>query len=412
MQPTHSGKCDWAELSDIDVGREGKMPRFFDWANQHSTGALSRGLFWGAALAVGLGFADARADQFPPPIPAPPSVANNPAGAAGRPVPLAPIGIFGANQPNANQFVLSEISAYSRSDGNLIGTNSVSPNYIVSNILSNRTPVPGNHLLRVAPLNGQAYGQFVSLAYGITDKFAVVAVGGWLHKEKELETFKGSAGTTVLGTSTPYTRGFSDTTVAGLYRIYQDPMNAITVGLGIGIPTGNFSNYWTPLSPAGTYPSKVAVYGMQEGSGSVTALPAIAYTGVLNQWAWGLAYRAALPLDYNSNGWRFGDLHTASAWGGYSWLPGFMTTLRVGATTQSSIRGSSPAILGYAEGNVPAFAGGQWVDVNLGVTASGALVGIPRLTIQAEAGLPVYQNLYGPQAASQWSGVIRTQYRF
>lgn len=329
-----------------------------------------------------------------------------------HPLPLAPVGVFGANQPAAHHLVLTGTSTYSRSDGNLIGTNSVSPFYIISNVLSGRTPAPGNHLLRVVPLNGHAFGEFGTIAYGVTGKFALVVTGGWLRKQKELETFKRLSGQTVLGISSPHTQGFSDTTIAGLYRIYRDPTNAVTVSLGFGIPTGNYRNDWAPLSPAGAYISKTAVYGMQEGSGSFTAVPAVAYTGTRKRWAWGLSYRSVLPLKSNADGWRLGDLHTASAWTGYSWVPGLMSTLRVGATVQGRIRGEGSAILGYAEGNVPAFSGGQEIDVDLGTTISGRLWGIPKLAIQAEAGLPVYQRLNGPQAASQWSGALRVQYRF
>jgi hypothetical protein len=320
--------------------------------------------------------------------------------------------VFGANQPHGGELVLSETSAYARTDGNLIGTTSVSPYYIINNTLSDRTPLAGYHLLRVVPLNGQSFGEFGSAAYGFTDRFALVASVGYLIKDKDLETFKGSTGMTVLGNSTPFTRGISDTTLAGLYRIYQGPMSAITLSMGMTFPTGDYSASWVPLSPAGAFQSKVAVYGMQLGSGSVSLLPGIAYTGFLRQWAWGLSYRASLPLYDNSDGWRNGNLQTASAWAGYSWVPGFMTTLRVGGTTQGQIRGSSAAILGYAEGNVPQFAGGKLIDVSLGATVSGSFIGLPKLVIQAEAGVPVYQSLNGPQAAAQWSGVVKVQYRF
>lgn len=359
----------------------------------------------GATLAIVLNVSDAHANETPP-SPVQTDAYAKPS------LPLAPVGVFGANQPAAHHLVLTETSTYARSDGNLIGTSFASPNYIISNVFSSRTPVPGNHLLRVVPLNGHAVGEFGTLAYGITARFAFVITGGLLSKQKELETFKGLSGQTELGTSRPFTRGVSDTTIAGLYQIYRDPTNAVTISLGLGLPTGRFRNDWAPLSPAGTYVTKVAVYGMQEGSGSLIALPAVAYTGMRKRWAWGLAYRSALPLASNADGWRFGDLHTVSAWTGYAWIPGLMSTLRVGATMQGRIHGEGTAILGYAEGNVPAFSGGQEIDVDLGATISGRLLGIPKLVVQAEAGVPVYQDLNGPQAAAQWSGAIRLQYRF
>jgi hypothetical protein len=327
-------------------------------------------------------------------------------------VPIAPIGVFGANQPRSHRFVLTLSSNYSRTDSNLIGTHYVSPNYIITNVASDRTPMSGSHLLRVVPLNGHAVGEFATVAYGVSGRIALVITGGWLVKHKDLETYKGLSGQTELGTSHPSTRGLSDTTIAGLYRIYQDSDNAVSVSFALGLPTGAYRNSWAPLSPAGTYVNKTAVYGMQEGSGTYTILPGIAYTGTAKSLAWGLSYRAVLPLASNADGWRFGNSQTASIWSGYKWASGLISTLRIGGTVQGRIRGQGSDILGYAEGNVPVFSGGRELDINLGATVPGRLLRIPKLLVQAEAGVPIYQNLNGPQAASQWTGALRVQYRF
>jgi len=361
----------------------------------------------GLALFLALGFPGAKADQTLN-LPTPPSWGSEPAAGDG---PLAPVGIVGANLPGAGHAVFTYSSAYLQTDGNLIGTRSVTPNYIVTHVYSDRTPTPGQHLLRVVPLNGEGYGQYLNVNYGVTNDFAVVVTGGYLYKEKTLLTYKGVQGITLLGTSRPYTEGMSDTAVAGVYRVYKDNINRVLISFGLGLPTGQIANNWTPLSPAGTYAAKVAVYGMQEGSGSVAAMPGITYKGFLGPWSWGLSYRAWLPFDKNVDGWRFGNLNALTAWGGYSWLPGVTTTIRLGWVNQDHIHGYSAAILGYAEGNVPQFNGGNWVDLNFGASISGEYFGVPRMTLQAEVGVPVYQCLNGPQAASAWAGILRLQYK-
>jgi hypothetical protein len=358
-----------------------------------------------AFLAPGL--SAARADQALD-LPTPPSWGSEPAAAD---EPLAPIGVLGANMPGAGHAAFTYSSAYIRTVGNLIGTNSVTPDYIVSHIYSNRTPAPGDHLLRVVPLSGDVSGQYFTINYGVTNDFALVASGGYLSKEKTLLTYKGTQGLTRLGTSQPYTEGVSDIAVAGVYRVYKDEINRVLVSFGLGLPTGQIANNWTPLSPAGTYATKVAVYGMQEGSGSVAAMPGITYKGFLGPWTWGISYRAWFPLDNNVDGWRFGNLNGITAWGGYSWLTGVTTTVRLGWVNQDHIHGYSNAILGFAEGNVPQFYGGNWIDLNFGASVSGRYFGVPKMTIQAEFGVPVYQCLNGPQAASNWGGILRLQYK-
>jgi hypothetical protein len=373
----------------------------------HSCGRQNRWPLVGSAVFLALGFGGARADPALN-LPAPPSWGSEPAAAD---EPLAPVGIFGANLPGAGHAVFTYSASYLRTDGNMIGTSSVSPNYIISHIYSGKTPVAGNHLLRVVPISGESFGQYFTINYGVTSDFAVVATGGYLYKNKELLTYKGQQGTTPLGTSQPSTQGISDTTIAGIGRIYKDDINRVLVSFGLGLPTGRYNNTWTPLSPSGTYTTKVAVYGMQEGSGSVAAIPGITYKGFHGLWSWGLSYRAWLPFGNNPDGWRFGDLSAVTGWAGYSWLPGFTTTTRLGWVTQDHIHGSSRAILGYAEGNDPQFYGGTWVDLNFGVSLSGRYFNLPKLTIQAEVGVPLYQRLNGPQAAASWAGVLRLQYK-
>jgi hypothetical protein len=361
----------------------------------------------GLVVLLALGLPAARADQTLI-RPTPPSWGSEPAAAD---EPLAPVGVLGVNLPGSGHAVFTYSSSYFQTDGNRIGTNSVTPNYIVSHIYSDRTPVPGNHLLRVVPLSGEVSGQFFSINYGVSDDFALVAATGYVYKEKTLLTYKGLQGTTPLGTSQPYTEGISDTAVAGVYRIYKDDINRILVNFGLGLPTGQIANYWTPLAPNGAFNTKEAVYGLQEGSGSVAAMPGITYKGFLGPWSWGLSYRAWIPFDNNSDGWRFGNLNAVTGWAGYSWLPGVTTTLRLGWVNQDHIHGSSEAILGYAEGNVPQYYGGNWVDLNFGASVSGRYFGIPKMTIQAEVGVPLYQCLNGPQAASNWAGILRLQYK-
>ncbi|MEK8123399.1 hypothetical protein WOB59_10105 [Methylocystis sp. IM4] len=77
-------------------------------------------------------------------------------------------------------------------------------------------------------------------------------------------------------------------------------------------------------------------------------------------------------------------------------------TFRASGVTQGQISGFDPQILGRAVPTNPAFYGGQRVELFGGGVVSGKLIGVDAASVAFEAGLPVYQNLNGPQIAKNW----------
>src|SRR5262249_57799757 len=78
-------------------------------------------------------------------------------------------------------------------------------------------------------------------------------------------------------------------------------------------------------------------YGMQLGTGTFDILPGVIYAGYLGPWSWGLSYRGRLPLDYNPQGYHWGNLHEFNGWAGYTWMPGLTTTFRVSGSTHNPL---------------------------------------------------------------------------
>ena len=341
-----------------------------------------------------------------------PAAADPPTPAA-APIPSqapAPLGVFGADMPGAGKFVFSLLPSFTRMQGIKIGTDSVSPQYIVSNVVSAYTPV-GTHLLRMVPKNLNVDNQGFSIAYGLTNDVTVVASTALVEKSVNMEAFKGLSGLTPLGYKIGSTSGIGDTMVAAIGRLYHDPINRLNLNMGLSLPTGSTTDDISLLLPSNTAPSKRGFYSMQPGSGTVDALPGITYSGVLKAWSWGLAYRARLPLDRNAQGWAYGDLHEFNAWGGYTWLPGLETTLRFNGTIQGPIRGEDPLIRGYAQGSDPLFYGGQQISVFGGVMVSGRFVHLDSTQFGLEAGAPVYQRLNGPQLGRDWQINLALRYK-
>ncbi len=240
---------------------------------------------------------------------------------------------------------------------------------------------------------------------------AIVVNTGMVEKNLEMLTFKGASGITPLGMSYTGTSGLTDTQAATVLRVYEDPINRLQFNLGFSFPTGSNHNTFTLLGPTGTYSTTRAFYAMQPGTGTFDFLPGLVYAGALNNWSWGLSYRGRFPLAANPEGYLYGDLHEMSGWGGYTWIPGVTTTFRICGSAQGQIRGFDPMIVGKAQGANPNFYGGQRVETFGGVTISGRFIGFDAATLALEAGLPLYQNLNGPQMSKNWQAGMALRFK-
>ena len=322
----------------------------------------------------------------------------------------APVGVFGVDMPAQGKLVLAYLPSVSRAQGVKIDTDWVKPEFVVTHVPSPYTPV-GFHLLRMVPENLSVVSQGFSLAYGLAPNLAVSVASAVVQKDVDMTAFKGLSGVTRLGAKTGSTNGLGDTTLAAVVRLHRDATNQFNVNFGLSLPTGSTTDTMSLLLPNGTAPYKRGFYAMQPGSGTVDALPGAAYSGVSGVWSWGASYRARLPLDHNAEGWRYGDLHEFNIWGGYSWIPGVETTLRLNGSTQAAIQGHDAGITGYAQGANPAFYGGRQISLFAGAIVAGKRFGLDHAQFGLEAGIPLYQDLNGPQLARDWQVNLALRYR-
>ena len=372
--------------------------------------ARKAALLAATAFAFAANLSAARAGDLPNPnaTPAAPEVSL-------APQALAPLGVFGVGLLDPGQWAVSYAPSWTRLAGNQIGTNLTSPEYIIQNVHSNHLPpAPGHYgLLRMVPDNFEFFGQSVAVGYGVTKDVTLVVATTYWEKWVNMDTFHPGTGPSALyGTSTGHTDGIGDTMLAGVWRVYRDNINQLNVNMGFSLPTGDTTANQTLFIPKGVYSTARAFYGMQPGWGTLDAMPGVAYSGVLDQWSWGLAYRGRFPMDNTSQGWRYGGLNDITGWGGYTWLPGLQTTLRVDGMTQGRIGGFDPLIVGFAQGANPMFYGGQWVSMFGGVNLAGKYFNVPKASLALEVGLPVYQNLNGPQGARALQANMMLTYKF
>jgi hypothetical protein len=317
-----------------------------------------------------------------------------------------PAGVLGANMIGAGKVMLDYTPMFMHMDNNYIGSSVVSPQTIVTTVPSSTTMMmmgmPMQENYRIVPTSMDTQMHMFHVMYGVTDWLNLMVMSSYEYKSMNMTTFAGATGTTILGQTTQTSQGFGDTSVMSLWRLYQDSINHVHLNLGLSLPSGSTTETMTMLSPMGTMMTMRGSYGMQLGTGTVDLLPGLTYTGHLDQWSWGAAYRGRVALDTNSEGYYYGYQHELTGWGGYTWLPGFTTTARIAGSEQDVIHGSDPMISGLMQGTNPLFYGGKRINLFGGIEFSGAPYGLGNTHVAIEAGGPVYQDLNGPQLGQAW----------
>ena len=336
-------------------------------------------------------------------------------------MPPLPASVTWAMMAPAGGFMFNYTPTFMSMGTNYIGTTKVSPETIVTTIPSGQThtmmmmgkSVTMPTMLRIVPTSMDAQMHMFNAMYGLTKDVTLMASGGYVGKTMSMTSYSGMMGATVLGSSTGSTDGLADTMVGAAYRAYQDNIHHLQFSISFSLPTGSQTRQVQMLSPmTGMLMTMRAPYAMQSGTGTFDFVPAVAYTGMLDKWSWGLGYKARIALDNNSEGYHYGDLHEFHGWAGYSLFPWLTPTFHVIGTTQDHIQGSDALITGLSQTANPLYYGGQRVTLLGGVVMNGAPLGYRNASLAVEAGAPVYQNLNGPQLGQNWQLTLSARAMF
>jgi len=177
----------------------------------------------------------------------------------------------------------------------------------------------------------------------------------------------------------------------------------VSAGLSVSLPTGSITE--TGGMPGA--PSTRLEYAMQLGSGTYDITPRLDWRMRSDPYSYGIELSGTVRNGHNDEGYALGDRFCASAWGAQEWSPTWSGSVRITAQRWSNVRGAD-ALLDpmMSPTNDPHLQGGQRVDGALGVNwrpfggnYSGSIVGL-------ELGLPLAQDLNGPQLSEDWFAAL------
>ena len=242
----------------------------------------------------------------------------------------APIGVMADHAHKAGEFMVSVRHMHMEMSENQIGTDSISPDAIVTTI-PNR--FFGNPMqpptLRIVPTSMRTDMTMVGAMYAPTDWVTLVAMGSYIQKEMDHTTYMGPAGTNVRGEFRTSPEGFGDITVGGIFPVLgvadrkADNQQELNLRAAVSIPTGSTTKTDDILTPMGGNPTIRVPYMMQIGSGTWDLKPAATFKGWAGKIGYGAQYAGTIRLGSNDQGYSFGDIHEATAWVSYSpaqWL--------------------------------------------------------------------------------------------
>ena len=239
----------------------------------------------------------------------------------------------------------------------------------------------------VSPTEMSMQMHMFGVMYGVTDRVMIMGMMPYKMISMDHINRMGSRFTTE-------SEGVGDVKLSGIYTLHEQGNRKNLLTIGISLPVGSIDKRGD--TPAGK--NQQLPYPMQLGSGTYDFLPGIAFADHRGAWAWGSQLKAIIRLGNNDNGYRLGNEYSLTLWGARKINRYINASLRVDGKKWGNIHGEDPELNPMM---VPTsrtdLRAGDRIDLQFGIdliAPEGDLQG-NRLAI--EAGIPIYQNLDGPQ---------------
>ena len=314
---------------------------------------------------------------------------------ASRPDSHAPIGVMGDHTHGAGEFMLSYRYMFMRMEQNYDGTRSVP-----DGSFAGPPPAP----FRVAPTDMDMTMHMIGAMYAPNERLTLM---GMFNLVDLSMNHRNLANGMQFKTESS---GLGDSSVAALYRFWENRSTDVAarahLGLGLLLPTAETDREDLIPGPGITR----LPYPMQLGAGSWGLSPSLTYLSQAAAWAWGGQVSARILLSDNDQGYRLGNSWNTTAWASRRLTGNLSISARLSGSHWGNIQGSDSDLLPLPVPTAdPKRRGGSRLDASLGINA--LLPGTSgRLAL--EVGAPVWQDLEGPQLATEWWTTLGAQFSF
>ena len=303
-----------------------------------------------------------------------------------RPDGHAPIGVAGDHVHEAGEWMISLRAMQMHMGGMRDGTDS----------LSSADVLGAGYMVTPTEMDTQML--MLGGMYAPTDDLTLMLMLPYLKKEMDHVTGMGTEFTTE-------SEGLGDVRMAGLLNVYRGAGRRVHLNLGLSLPTGDIDERDdTPAAADAKLP-----YPMQLGSGTIDLLPGVTYLQQSGDWSFGAQGELRVHLGENDEDYTLGDRIDATAWAARR-LGSASISLRLRGAHWKEIDGAdpdlNPAMVPTAD---PDNFGGDRVDLLAGANWYGQNGFLRGHRLALELGIPVYQDLNGPQMELDWVATVGWQ---
>jgi len=302
----------------------------------------------------------------------------------------APIGVMGEHTHQKGELMLSYRYMYMQMKGMRNGTNGISNQEVLEQFM-------------VTPTDMDMQMHMFGAMYAVTDRLTLMGMIPYVKKSMNHLTRSGGRFKTTSD-------GLGDIKFSGLFKVLNwGNNNNVILNFGLSFPTGSIDiKDDTPMGDNQQLP-----YPMQLGSGTWDLLPGVTYNGRHDKIDWGGQALGVVRLGENDRNYTLGNRLNVTTWTAYNinyWLSG---SFRLDWGFWGNIDGAdpdlNPAVVPTAD---PDLQGGNRLDalVGLNFVNQAGPKWLKGQRLAFEFGIPVYQDLDGPQLETDWIILFGWQY--
>jgi len=309
---------------------------------------------------------------------------------SGRPDGHAPIGVMGDHTHALREIMLSYRFMVMDMDGMRDGTNNLSNQDVFDDGFA------------VTPTDMTMEMHMFGLMYAWTDDLTFMLSVPVIRKKMNHVTGTGVHFQT-------HSDGIGDIKLSALYKFWDQDRQRSHASLGMSFPSGSIDEMDT--TPASGGNDVQLPYPMQLGSGTFDLLPGITYLGESDDWSWGAQASAVVRLGENSNHYTLGNRYDLTGWGARKLGDQFSASLRLNGYDLDNIHGSDPELNpSFVPTADPNNQGRTELDLLAGINWYGRDGWARGQRLAVEYGIPVYQDVDGPQLEIDWVLTLGWQY--
>lgn len=221
--------------------------------------------------------------------------------------------------------------------------------------------------------------------HGNSDELTFMAMVPWMEMDMPHLTRQNT-------TFTTRSEGLGDIQLSAILPVYDEYPHRVQIEAGLSVPTGAVGT--SDLNGRSGH----LEYAMQLGSGTFDLRPKVTYLGQTDTLSWGAQARGVFRAGRNKEGYALGNEYGITTWISPALTEEFSPSLRIDAMRWGNVRGVDPLIPISNPAAVPGLQAGERVDLLLGLNyAAGVDDEGHGHRFSIEGGIPIYQNLQGPQ---------------